>query len=319
MNMLQGYRRAGGDFQPAAFGYAAIMLMIAVIATWCATEWRQSRGAKAVGLGLLCVPLFLVCQANGWAVMGVTMADGQVKREVAATGRGVIAEKLERKRDERKDIKVARALGAIEAELNLELRRTSKQWPNGDGPAAMKLRAELANAKKADALDAEIADLAVKLGKAPAVASGAVDVAVMMALSDMVRGALRGEAVPADERTTAGGVAFWMSVLLVFLIGFFATFGPALALKPEAVDDGVENSREPRAVVPPGFSDPRYLPAPPSRTAIGMARDAGVVTGVAPATHGGAGGGATNIINVGTHPAGQRLPPRVAARRLTAG
>lgn len=267
MNMLNGYRRAGGDFQPAAFGYAAIMLMIGVIATWCAMEWRRARGVERWGYALLCVPLFFVCQSNGWAVMGVTMADGQVKREVAATGRSVVDEKLKTKREERAAIKVTRALAAIEAELNLELRRTSKQWPNGDGPAAMKLRAEKANALEAKQLDAEIEALAEALKKAPVAASGAVDVAVMMQLSDLVRGFVRGEPVQDAERTTAGAVSFAMSILLVFLIGFFATFGPALAL-----DDAPPPGARPADDIDFGdsladvfgLSHQRRLPPPPA-------------------------------------------------------
>lgn len=326
MNAINGYRRAGGDLQLTAIGYAVIMLAIGVCAAWCPWAALRAQRGKALGLWLLMLPMFLICQSNGWAVMGVTLADGQVKRNTAATGREVLEAELKLKRQEREMIGVTRAMGAIDAELNLEMRRTSKQFPDGDGPAAMRLKAEKATAEKAASLDKQIAALPAAIGNAPQVAGGAVDTAVVMAVGDRVRSWWRAEALSEAERLTGADVNFGFSILLVFVIGFFATFGPALILGRGAESEPIAEFEFDPSVLPPHYRTkaieaapehaPYHGPFPAVQSASGFVSQAPVP--LQPAAVQLPGGGATNNIYVGAAAPVQHLPPRIAARRAMA-
>jgi hypothetical protein len=316
MSIVGGYRKAGGDMQPAAFGYALIMLALAMLASWAPWQAERERGAARLGLWVLSMPLFLLMQANGWAVMGVTMADGAVKRDTAATSRTLIDEKLGRLRAEAAKIGTQRPVAEVKP---LEAREC-KLAPRGVDPVqekCTKLRAELGKAERLVEIDREIAEAAQALGKAPKVAGGGADRVVLIALVDGVRGWWRGEPLTDEQRSTAADIDRGWSIFIVAVVGFFAVFGPAIVLPPHG-------RGEPEPEADDGRFDPRALPAPPRRDLIAAPQTAASENSGPPRTPlsiahaqcqpGGHGGGATNIINVGREGA-MPMPPRIAARR----
>lgn len=227
MNAIFGYRQAGGGF--AGVIYGAIFVALAGLAAWTCVELFRVRGTGAVAWArraAFALPFgacFAVSQVSGWGVVGVATADGGKQREVAATKGTVTSETLDAKRADRKAIGVTRAIGAIEADLDLELRKTSKTYPKGDGPKATRLRGELVTARRALALDGEIAAVVEKLDKMPAVAAGAPHVMVLSAIFE------GGE----KRDTFAADASLWWAVGLVAVLGFFANFGFALVLSGE--------------------------------------------------------------------------------------
>lgn len=335
MSVAAGYRKGGGDLQAGAIGYALIMLAVALLASWVPWEAKHSSGRKAWGLWLLSLPLFFLVQSNGWAVMGVTVADGGVKRETAASGYSTVSERLKLERAELASLGVQRPIGQIKADLDLELRNTSRFYPKGDGPRATKLRGELAVAERAQELPRIIARTMTELADAPQVASGGVDRVVLMAALDWLKGKYMGRPLRAEEKATVEGTEGGMAVFLVALIGFWAVFGPALVLgihkelPPAARDEpgarralAAPSARRDRP--PPddafGLADPPP-PHDPSGGTPGAASAAAAAPTIplmpAPAVaHGAPGGGSTNNIFVGPGSSPQQvLPPRVAARR----
>jgi hypothetical protein len=219
MNAIFGYRQAGGGFSPAALLYGFIFICLAVLGAWACVELFAVKGDggaanwRRFAYAVPFIGCLAVSQFSGWGVLGVTLADGGAKREVAATKSALAGETLAQLRAERAAIGVPRTIDAINAELNLELRKTSRQYPDGDGPKAMRLKAELATAERAHALDQEIQTAMKDLETAPAVAGGNPEFSVVQGWTG---------AAPADVRK-------WFSVFLVALVGFFANFGFALA------------------------------------------------------------------------------------------
>lgn len=233
MNTLYGYKRGGGGI--GALGYAATFLAIAFVAAWLPTQLRAIYGNSALAWAkrtAIFVPLMLcviVSQAAGWAVMGVTIADGQAKRDTAAMGRTVAVEALERDRAARKALGDQSApdqiAARIEGELSTTIRRTGQTIREATndcadagaapGPCQRvgKLRAQLKDAERAADLDRRIAAGLGAVEHAPQVAEGAPDVAVIAAMTG----------APKED------VRFWMTVCLVAVIGLFANFGFALA------------------------------------------------------------------------------------------
>jgi hypothetical protein len=219
MNAIFGYRQAGGGFSLAALLYGAVFLLLAYIGAWTAVRWFAVRGKDALAwsrraaFAIPCLGCLAISQFSGWGVLGVTLADGSAKRTIAATSSSTSATALKRKQAERDALVVKRSIKAIEAELDLELRKTSKKYPNGDGPNALLLKAEKANAERAFALDEEIKDAMKELEAKPAVAQGNPEFEVVTGWT---------AAAPETVRK-------YFSVFIVALVGFFATFGPALA------------------------------------------------------------------------------------------
>lgn len=219
MNAIFGYRQAGGGFSLAALLYGAVFLFIAYIGAWTAVRWFAVQGqdgtawSQRAAFAIPCIACLMLSQFSGWGVLGVTLADGSAKRTIAATSSATSATALKLKQDERAALVVKRSIEAIDAEIDLELRKTSRQFPNGDGPKAMKLKAEKADATRAHALDQEIKDAMAELEGKPAVAEGNPEFDVVTGWTD---------ATPETVRK-------YFSVFIVALVGFFATFGPALA------------------------------------------------------------------------------------------
>lgn len=233
MNTLYGFKRGGGGI--GAIGYAATFLAIAVVAAWLPLRLQMIRGNGAMAWlqrSAIIVPLVMcvvVSQVAGWAVMGVTVADGQAKRDTAAMGRTVAVEKLERDRAARKSLGDQPApeqiAARIEAELATTIRRTGLTIRDATNDCAepsaapgpcqrvAKLRTQFKDAQRAADLDGRIANGIGDVERAPQIAEGAPDVAVVAALTG----------APKED------VRFWMTVALVGVIGFFANFGFALA------------------------------------------------------------------------------------------
>jgi hypothetical protein len=219
MNALFGYRQAGGGWSLAALLYGAIFIGLAFLGAWTCVELFKVRGrdgfawARRAAFAVPFAGCLAVSQFSGWGVLGVTLADGGARRDVAATKSLTAAETLAAKKAEKARVGTPRAIGAIEADLDLELRRTSKQYPNGNGPKATALKGELEAARRYAALEQEIAAAMKALDEAPAVAGGNPEFAVVTGWTG---------AQPSDVRK-------WWSVFLVALIGSFANFGFALA------------------------------------------------------------------------------------------
>jgi len=182
----------------------------------------SNRGAR-FGLALGIAICFIWSQVCGWAVTGRMLADDGARRSVASTSSSTAASDLKKLQDERSKIETPRPRGTVAAELDLELRKTSAKYPNGDGPNATKLKGELAAVDRAIELDTKLIPSALKaLESKPATAAGEVDVAVPVGIAK--RMGWIGE--DADAVAAAEQAAhFWFIVFIVFACAFFATFG----------------------------------------------------------------------------------------------
>lgn len=182
------------------------------------------KSGLVVGI-LIC---FVWSQVAGWSVTGTMLADHAAQRAVAATGSETKAAKLQQYRDERNKIGTPRTQGQVEADLDLELRRTSKSFPKGDGPAATKLRGELDTVKRAAELDGLIATALAEYQDAPAVAAGDVDTTIPVGIGKRIGWVNAGadeHAKAVAEKAAADDVHFWFVVFFVGATGFLATFG----------------------------------------------------------------------------------------------
>ncbi len=212
MNFVFGLKISG-------LGLAGVLLAVAVFAAYLGVKFFSIQGWDRrtwLRRGLIGVPLALcvgVSQVAGWSTMGTMLADGLKAREIKALGLSTAEGALELAIAERQKIGTPRTIGALEAELNLELRKTSRAYPNGDGPNAMKLRAELAQAQRAAELDTQIPQMTEALGKRDQVADGNPHLDVMNRITG---------AAPEE-------IAFWIPVGLTLIVGFFANFGFPLA------------------------------------------------------------------------------------------
>ena len=240
MNTIYGYRRAAGV---GAIGYAAAFFAIAVVAAWLPVQIRLIKGTdfgawvQRVALSIPLVVCLIVSQVAGWAVMGVTMADGQAAREDKAMSRTTIRQKLESARAEYATL-AAEAPGDPDTlrvaldETRAAAEREGDRVRCGPKCEALKLKAvqyaeRLSKAERAAELeDTVIPDLEQRLKTAPKTAEGAPAEAVLARIFS----------VSDDE------VRFWWTVALVFAIGMFANLGFALA--------GVGERQAPRAAAP---------------------------------------------------------------------
>lgn len=235
MAAINGYDRAGGGFGPRALLYAMVFIAIAVFGSWLPVRFRDMKatdlgsGCNKALVGLLALLCFAMTQSSGWAVMGVTLADGQVKRDIRATSRETIQQKLAAARAEFSAIGVTQPIAALEALERLECSRTSKRYPDGVGPKCTEWRTKLAAAKRKIALESEIAHLMEALRRAPKVAGGDPGIANWHGFIAGVANFIGGdEGAPVEvSAETANNVR---SILLVFLVGFMANFGFALVL-----------------------------------------------------------------------------------------
>jgi hypothetical protein len=265
-------------------------------------------------------------QMAGWQTLGLTLDRGAEYLAAQAASRGVDKDALQAKRDELKAIGIVRPIEAIKADEKLECSRTSARYRDGVGPECTRLRAELASAKRARALEGEVAELAVKMASGSGVGHANAGTAVPEALASGIGSFITGHPV----KVTGEDILFALHVFLVAVLEYVGIlgkwlFGPVRIREPSFGDAGDTASRSrppahgPGGRLPAGQSpapthmfDPRMLtPAwtmqhPQIRTAANDGPD--------PATaHA---GGAVNVINVGPGVAPPALlPPRIAARR----
>lgn len=291
LNVIGAYELLGGEaggIKAKAIAVAGVF--VAFLGAWigrAAVPMFMAARTRSMAFGMMVIAIFCfgLSQMAAWRVMGMSFADGALRREVAG-------ETLAALREERKKIGTSRAIGAIKADLDLELRKTSKTFPDGNGPVATKLRGELAVAERAAEIDTKIAE-AGKKGQQ-----------VQAGSENMILGK-----VGLDQEQAL------LLVILLFtaLIGFFANFGMAVLEfvrgGPPVIDGSRRQEMEPFR--------PELLPAPPRYAAIEhLDARRGDRTPQPPSPSPSA-GGATNIINVGA--AHGRLPARIAARRAGAG
>lgn len=208
LNMMGSYDFLGGrDGGVKALAIAFGGALIAFLGAWCGHEGAAKGVRDGWGFwpGLMifvaCL-VFLFSQFVGWRVLGVSFSDGALKREVAG-------QTLSDWRSERRAIGVTRPVAAIEADIQRELMRTSKSFPDGNGPATMRLRGELATAKKAADLEARIAKA---MSGGNVVAAGAENAIAERLLFGL-------------DAATAQLI---LVVTMCAMIGFFANFGLAL-------------------------------------------------------------------------------------------
>jgi hypothetical protein len=216
MNALGAYDFLGG----ADGGFKAVLIafsgaLVAFLGAWSGHEgaakgMRDGWGFWPILMMTVATLVFLLSQFAGWRVVGVSLADGGLKREIAAGD-------LESWRNERRGLGTPRPIAAIQNDISLELRATSKAFPNGDGPRALKLKNELAAAERAADLENRIAGA----GKGGFKQAGAEN-------------AIAQRVVGWDKETSQ----LVLVVALVGLIGFFANFGLALVHVVRGVPGG---------------------------------------------------------------------------------
>lgn len=203
LNILGAYDFLGGwDGAPKSHGVALGGGLIAFLGAWCGREGagkavRDGWGVWPLLMVTVAVLVFALSQFAGWRVLGVSFSDGALRREVAG-------DDLQNWRDERRKIGVTRPKAQVEAELDLELRRTSKQFPSGDGPKATALKGELGSIVRA-------AELEAKIGKAGS--RGMVQAGAENAIAHKMFGLTKDDA------------QLLLVVAFTALIGFFANFG----------------------------------------------------------------------------------------------
>ena len=272
MNALYGYRRGGGGI--GAVGYAAVFFAIACIAAWLPirlghiARYDPWRWAKVPIFCLLIALCFGLSQMAGNAVMGVTVADGAAKRDKAAENYATQQERLKAFREERARLGVQPDPSQIEARIQAELLTTVGRYsetvgslskdckdvseaPNACG-RVVKLRAELATAKRKADLDRLIEAQGARVGGTEAIAGGSPETKLIADATGW-----------SDDDVRRG----W-NVALVFVFGLFANFGFALLDRSHGrgtsssdVNWGSPHALAPSAA-PPSFS----LLAAPAQT-----------------------------------------------------
>lgn len=249
-NALFGFRYAGGFANlPAAVIMAVASVAVAVFGALMAEKcghlsWNNPAKWKLGTLAMLCVAFSFVA---GLRLVGVTMADGALKRERAATKGAVAGDKLDAKRAARKALGVQPDPKQIEASIAKELAvfigkadktvgaATKNCAEPNWAPAVCKrvgdLRVRLADAEQARALDGEIEQAAASVDGAPVVAGGDPD---MQRVASLLPG------------WTPQDVKDWLPVAIVAIMTLIANFGWSLV---------GSSSAPPRADAPP-----MYLP-----------------------------------------------------------
>lgn len=335
MNAAMGYETGGAG--PIAMLYALAFFGFAFLGAYGAKEQGCAVGGRRFALCCLVGLQLALGQMAGWQTLGLSLSRGAGQIEAKATERATTAEALQRLRGERDRIGQVRPIMTIEAERVLECKRTSRQYPDGNGPKCTALLAEEGQAKRARSIETEIADLTNKLRTGPQLKDGNAMVTVPQALFS----ALSAWWTPDGKRSeiTPEDVRFGWLVFLVFMLEIVATLGPWL------LNIGGHQARPtvagaPRAGDAGGAAfDPRHLPRVSRRLPgpVPIHRQLDIDYGVTPGAPrhnprasvqgppdayppGGGGfatgGGATNIINVHSGGGAQpRLPPRVAAGR----
>lgn len=230
MNMATGYKLAG-------WALCAVLFAVAIFTTYAGTVGPRGRGAAAAWL-LAFLPVGLVVdQIAVWQSLGISMADGQVVRAREAASGETLTEKLERARAERAALGTQRPVAAVAAEEKLECSRTSRRYPDGEGPKCTALKAERAAAERAVLLDEAIMpQLRSALAEAPATAGGAPQYEIPILFAQTALDAVYGAG---KVQVTAGNIQTGVMVLLAVVISFLANLGFWLVgFDPGAGSDG---------------------------------------------------------------------------------
>lgn len=319
MNALMGYETAGGEW-PMTWLYAAVFFAVAAIGAWAASQLSEAEGARRGWLVMIVCAQLVFGQNAGWQTLGLSFERNAGSLENAALSRNTLKDEIERKRAKRAELGTVVTIEAATARRNAECERTSRRYPDGDGPLCKEWKAKLADAEKAIALDKEIPELVVKLGSGAKISDATALYGVPATIATRVLTWWKKDG--AEHVVTADDVRFAWLVFVVFLLEVIATLGPWLM--------GVQSPRESHAPFDdaarfdpgelPGV--PRRLPAPPVHRQITAANDVagGLHVGGVPSPADGplGGGGSGNVNNIyvtGQAQPQQRLPPRVAARR----
>jgi hypothetical protein len=231
MNMLYGYKRAGGG--AGALGYAAMFGAIAFIAAWLPTRIAHVQGSdagafvKRAVFALLAASCFGLSVMAGCSVLGVATADGSVARNMKATKHSTAADQLAQARADRKALGTQPAPEQVQERIGAELATVTRYGTIAEltenckeadkAPTACKkvaaLKTQLADAKRAVALDTQIEQREAKLGATEAVAEGAPELAILAKLTGF------------EEKE----VGQWWAVALIVILEIFSNFGFALA------------------------------------------------------------------------------------------
>lgn len=216
MNAAYGYQYwGGGDFSAAALVFGVVYLGLEGVKLAAAHEAgaRLRGGALWSGAGLFAVgllTLYFSFQAHV-GFIGSFRNDQMAGREAAIDQRDTTRQQLTEARKARATIGTVRAVGAIGAEEKLECAKTSRRYPTGEGPECTKLRAELAEARRAGDLDKRIAALAGKR-----ISTGAVGVAdPQQKILDWISGA------SADDKKLMLTIWAALAIELTTFFGFF--------------------------------------------------------------------------------------------------
>lgn len=101
--------------------------------------------------------------------LGLARGDAAASREQSRDTGTAVQAQLKTALEQRSKLGAVRPPAEIETEATLECARKSKAYPDGNGPACTKLRAELARAVDARRIDSEIAALEGRRATGPAV------------------------------------------------------------------------------------------------------------------------------------------------------
>lgn len=243
MNARTGYALADSSLM-----FAGVFVALGVGTAYAADVGLAMRGwtpRRVALVGWLVVGL-VVDQWCGWMTAGVLFGDGAAARTRQVESLDTARESIRAKKAERERLGTPRSIAAIEADERLECTIKSKTYADGVGPKCTKLRAELGDARKAAALDAEVPALQAALDKRKAVAAGAAEYTVPMKL-----GAAAGYDLKADD------LRFWVEMALIAVLGFWANLG-WWVLSPAAARETAAHKR----VDDPDFWGPRRLASP---------------------------------------------------------
>lgn len=264
-NVKMGYEFGGGaDEFPLSLLYGIMFFGLAVLGAYgFAQAGSHAGGKKAALLAVGIIQLAVGLQA-GWQSLGLTLAKGAVGLENKANTRQTADDALKAARAAREKIGTTRTVDKIRSEEVLECRKVSPRFPDGVGPECTKLRGELADAKRAIDLDAEIKQLTTDLGNAPRIKDAAANFEVFIALASAVKTWWTGKAA----RITPDDARFWFLVFMVAVLEIVGTLGFWLAgvhgSRREAAPsfDGLQR-HPPLLSAPRSMADVEIVPAGP--------------------------------------------------------
>lgn len=253
-NAQMGASTADG---PAAMLYAGLFVAFAALGAYAAAKQASLSSGRRFAAWVLIGVQLVVGQMGGWQSLGITLEKGAAKMEDGAAQRGARVDELARLRAERAEIKSTRPRAAIEADERLECSRTSASYKDGVGPKCTGFRVELAQAKRAEFLDARIPALADEIAGGGKVRDASALYQVPAALAGAVASGWSGHPIAVTaEQVRFGWLVFLVaSIEIVGILGFWL-FGVGHAA-PRHHDERHEYE-----------IDPVALPLPPRRMAL---------------------------------------------------